>query len=74
MTPPTSGGVYPTHSDREAFSGNPSFSSGLMGQQGSPTIGMEGKGSGAGNNKGGSYADFWSKIGNVGPTQSGERQ
>lgn len=71
MTPPASGNTFPLHSERQSFGGNPSFASGLLGRQRSPTAGLEGKGASSGSaaNKGKSYADFWSKIGTAGAGQ-----
>lgn len=77
MTPPASGNNFPHHSEMESFSGgNPSFSSGSLARQRSPTAGLEGKGgsSGTAANKGKSYADFWSKIGTAGAGQANDRQ
>jgi hypothetical protein len=63
MTPPASGNTFPVHADNESFAAHPSLHAGLMAhQQRSPTMGLDGKGA-ATNNKGRSYADFWSKIG-----------
>jgi len=77
MTPPASGGSFPSsHADRERDSLNASLSTGPMNRQRSPTAGLEGKGTSSATKQGKSYADFWSKIGTAGPASGpgNERQ
>jgi hypothetical protein len=71
MTPPASGGTFPSSlhtAERDGFQTNHSFTSGLMKRDRSPTAGLDGKAGTTTSSmkQGKSYADFWSKIGTAG--------